>query len=175
MSILTPDITSMPRMHRLRAAFTTALLLTLAALLVMASAVPSEAASHRRNARLVAPTSVTVAGTTCVAVGDGNYDVTVTFAVTGGRYLNLGSPENTAGVLNGQARYDNVRNGGTREVTSTSHYHSYPGYDDDHSIAVTDTFTYQHAIAPITAQRDAVSLRSVRRLSRDIEVTFTCP
>lgn len=172
-----PDTTP-TRQHRRRAALGAALTLLLAPLLVLGTASASDAADRsprKKTERIVEPTSVTVADTTCTVDGDGEWAVTVTFKVTGGRYLNLGAPADAAQALNGDT-YDNVRGGGARYVTATSRYSYHPGYSNDgQPLSETDTFTYQHSIAPVTAQRKPLSLRSVRLLSRDIDVTFTCP
>lgn len=177
MSIYQPDITSETRASRIRAAFTAALLLSLAALFVLLAAMPSEAATRKKSSPVVEPTSVSVASTTCTQLADGTYDVTVTFKVTGGRYLNLGHPSTSAAITNahGSVHYDNVRGGGSRFIEANMHHLAYPGYDDDHTIAVTDTFTYQHMIAAVTAQGTPVNSRTKRLLSRDFEVTYTCP
>lgn len=175
MSIPFTDVTTTPRGLRLRAAASAALLLALAVALVTLSAVPSQAASRKKATRLIEPTSVTVADTTCTDLGDGTWDVTVTFKVTGGRYLNLGEPETSSSIVNsqGSVRYDNVRGGGTRFIDSTVRYLYNPLADEDGDGTV-GTFTYQHAIAAVTPQGTAVSLRTTRLLSRDFEVTFTC-
>lgn len=175
-----PDTTT--RQHRRRAALGAALSLVLAPLLILGTITASTAADtdrtpRKKATRLVEPTSVTVTDTTCTALSDGTYDVTVTFKVTGGRYLNLGHPATSSAIVNshGSVRYDNVRGGGTRYITATTHYAAFPGFDDDHTIATTGMFTYQHMIAPVTSQRKPVSLRTTRLLSRAFEVTFTCP
>jgi hypothetical protein len=175
MTSIRTDITSKPRQHRLRAALGAALILTLAPLLVLLSATGSEAATARKNAaRIVEPTSVAVAATSCTNVAAGVWDVTVTFAVTGGRYLNLGAPSEASQTIR-ERDYDNVRGGGVRYVEATQRYYYHPGFTEDGTVvAATDTFLYQHSVAPITSARKYVSVRTVRVLSRDIEATFTC-
>lgn len=168
------DITSKPWQHRIRAALTAALLPVLAVMFILGAISPAEAAKNRKtDTRIVEPTSVTVASTTCTANDDGSWDVTTTFAVSGGRYLNLGDAEDTATALNG-GRYDNVRGGGTRHLTSTLHFSGYPGFEDDPSAVLTAIFTYQQQIAPVTAQSKPVNHRTMRLLSRDFTVNYTC-
>lgn len=174
MTSIRTDITSKPRQHRLRAALGAALILTLAPLLVILSATGAEAAARKKASRLVEPTSVSVAEATCTNVAAGTWDVTVTFAVTGGRYLNLGAPTEASQAIRDRD-YDNVRGGGTRYVEATQRYYYHPGYTEDGTVvAATDTFLYQHSVAPITSARKYVSIRSMRVLARDIEATFTC-
>lgn len=172
MTSIRPDKTSQPRQHRLRAALGAALLPLLAALLVLTVAAPSDAAAARKKTvRLVEPTSVTVASTTCTDLGDGTWDVTVGFLVAGGRYLNLGTGDDLSAA---EMDRDNVRAGGARLIETTTRYVNFPGYADDHSVPVTDTFTYQHLIAPIAGKDRPVSDSGMRFLVRDFEVSFTC-
>lgn len=169
-----PDTTPHARTYRLRAALSAALLPLLAALLVLGLSAPAEAATAaKRSARIIEPTSVTVASTTCTELSDGTWNVTVTFAVSGGRYLNLGRLSESAKARRGH--YDNVRGGGIRYVEGlVHHFGAYPGFDDDHSIPVTYGFYYQQAVAPITAQRAMFNRSAVRHLSRLVDVAFTC-
>lgn len=158
--------------NRLRAATLVALTTAVIATLLLGATGTANAAHKRKTAKpLVAPTSVTLLdGVTCTDLGDGTWDVTARFEVTGGRYLNLGS--DPVDGLNGPR--DLVRGGGTRYVESTRHFSGFPGYADDHTVPVTHEFDYEHFVAPIVSKDTEVSLRSLRRLSRSFEVTYTC-
>lgn len=159
--------------NRLRAATLVALTTAVVAALLLGATTTANAATKHKTAQpFIAPTSVTlVEGVACTPHPDGTWDVTVRFKVTGGRYLNLGNP--AEGRVDDRT-HDNVYGGGTRYVTSTIHFMGHPGYADDHALSVASTFTYQQMVAPVTAQRYAVNLRSARVLTRDFEVTYTC-
>lgn len=160
-----------PDRNRLRAATLVALTTAVVAALLLGTAASASAVAKRKTTKpLVAPSVSVVDGVTCTDLGDGTWDVTVRFKTNGGRYLNLGSPADTD-ALDGPR--DNVY-GGTRYVESTVHYLGFPGYVDDHSIAISGTFTYQHLVAPTASKSQEVANRSMRVLTRDFEVTFTC-
>lgn len=160
-----------PDRNRLRAATLVALTTAVVAALLLGTTASANAATKRKAPKpMVAPTSVTLMdGATCTDLGDGTWDVTVRFEITGGRYLNLGADAG-AGF---DAPRDVVR-GGTRVVESTRHFDGFPGYADDHTVPVAHEFTYEQFVAPIVAKDTEMSIRSMRRLSQPFDVTFTC-
>lgn len=137
----------------------------LAVFLLTAGTGNAEAAHGKHRKAFKAPTTFEVAGVRCEVYAPDRYRIIVTWKVSGGRYVNLGRPQDppTFGdkVTKGQTRY-------IEDVRQTRF-----GWPQEGGPTVPATFesVFQQTIAPLKNSTDS---RRWRLITKTAPVTTTC-
>ena len=88
--------------------------------------------------------------------------------MSGGRYADLGVADEDSPQWVG-----NVYRGGTRQIKAQSLHTGYPGFADDHTIAISETFAFAHAVAPLGKKSRSNPL-AWEFIDHEITTTYIC-